>query len=457
MTQQREHWGSRIGFIFAAAGSAIGLGSLWKFPYVTGQNGGGAFVLVYLLAMFLICVPLFIAELVIGRTSQRGPVGAFAELSHQSRNWKLVGWLAVLSTFIVYSYYSVVAGWTLNYALLSLGNFTRGLTDGQISEIFNVLLVSGDINVFWHFLFVLLTVGVVYKGVREGIEHWARILTPALIILLVCLFFYSMTLDGFGEACRFVLYPHTDQLTASGILTAVGLAFFTSSLGFGVILTYGSYMNAKEDIPKTALIVEIMTVLISLIAAMMIFPIIFTGNTAPAEGPGLVFKVLPVLFAHLPGTLVISTTFFVLLVFTALTSTISLQENLVANCIELFGWSRRKSALITGGAVFLMGIPSALAASGGIFPSWTLMYGENFFETVNSIWDAWFLPISGLLTSIFVGWIFPRERRWQEFMRGTGWGKIYGVWLTLVRWVVPLMLIILLMQATGFINVDRWL
>lgn len=454
MTRAREHWGSRLGFIFAAAGSAIGLGSLWKFPYVTGQFGGGAFVLIYLLSTLFICVPLFCAELLMGRASQRSTVGAFSQLARHNQNWKGVGWLAIASTVIVFSYYAVVAGWTLNYVLLSLTQFTKGKSPDEIQGVFAILLKSGSINVLWQAAFLLITAGVVIGGVRKGIEHWSKILMPVLLILLVGLFCYGITLSGFGEATRFVLWPDFSRLTPSGILSALGLSFFTSSLGFGIILTYGSYLKPAESIPKTAIIVLLFTLAISLIAALMIFPIIFTFHLPPSGGPGLLFKTLPVLFEQLPATLLISTAFFLLLVFTALTSTVSLLENLVANCMELFNWSRRKSVWWTTCLVFVVGLPSALAGSGALFPSWVEMYGEDFFGTISNTWDRWFLPITGLLTSLFVGWKIDAKIRKEQILAGSHWRWFFYPWLFLVRWLVPLCILIFLLQAAGILNIE---
>ncbi len=454
MSRQREHWGSRLGFILAAAGSAIGLGSLWKFPYITGQNGGGAFVLIYLLCMLLVCFPLFIGELVIGRATAKTPVAAFSILSGKHSSWKGAGWLAIGATLIVFSYYAVVAGWALNYTLLSLSQFTKGRTPEEIASVFTLLASSGSINVLWQALFLLLTAGVVYGGVREGIERWAKILTPALFLILIALAIYSMTLPGFKEAARFLFVPDTARLTAHGILEALGLSFFTASLGFGIILTYGSYMRPIDDIPKTSLIVLLMTLAVALIAGIMIFPIIFSFGFEPQAGPGLVFITLPILFAKLPGTLVLSTAFFLLLVFTALTSTVSLLENLSASCMELFSWPRHRSVWIVTLLVFIMGLPSSLAASGKLFSAWPAMFGADFFVTISSLVDRWFLPISGLLISLFVGWAMPKEMRDAEFLKGTTWGRFLKPWLFLIRWLVPAMILLLIFQATGMIDVD---
>ena len=278
MAKQREHWGSRLGFIMATAGSAIGLGSLWRFPYVTGENGGGAFVLLYLIFTFLIGIPVFLGELIVGRTAQKSPVNAYSSLSNGSQ-WRMIGWLNIITNFLILSYYSVVSGWSVNYALMSLNHFTMGKTPEQIRSIFDILYKSSDMNLLFHFIFMALTAGVVYGGVRKGIEYWSKILTPALLVLLVGLFIFSVFLPGFPEAAKFILYPDFSKLGPNGILNALGMSFFTLSVGLGILVTYGSYMKPDEDIPKTGFIIGAVSVSVSLFAALMIFPIIFSFFT----------------------------------------------------------------------------------------------------------------------------------------------------------------------------------
>lgn len=450
----RESWGSKLGFLMATAGSAIGLGSLWKFPYVTGENGGGLFVLAYLVFTFLIGVPIFMAELMIGRSAQRAPVGAFAELAGQQKNWRLIGWSSVFVAFMILSYYAVVAGWSLNYALLSLLHFSAGKTTTQISETFDILYHAGDINLLWTFAFIGITTAIVYHGIRKGIEFWAKILTPALLVILVLLFLYGTTLKGFGQAFTFIFSPDTSKLSASGLLQALGLACFTLSVGMGIILTYGSYMHRSDDIPKTAFTIALMDIVVSLLASMMIFPIIFTFGFSPEEGPGLLFKTLPVVFNQLPGTLIISTVFFLLVVFAALTSTISVMEVLVATVMENFGWSRAKGALIVGAAVFILAIPSALSGSGGMFATWIEMYGKTFFETIDFFSFTWVLPINAILTAIFAGWVLDKKMRREGFLEGTRLRWVFHPWLFLVRWIVPVGVVLVILQQSGLIDID---
>jgi NSS family neurotransmitter:Na+ symporter len=436
----------------AAAGSAIGLGSLWRFPYIAGDNGGGAFVLLYIIFTYVLGVPIFIGELLIGRKTQRSPIFAYQELSKQSTNWKMVGYLNVLTSFIVLSFYCVVSGWCLNYALMSLNQFTLGKTPGQIRAIFDTVYTSADLNLFWMGIYILMNVGVVYSGIRKGIEHWSKILTPALFFILIGMFIYGLTMPGFTQAAKFIFSPTFSKLTPSAILNALGMAFFTLSVGLGIIVTYGSYLKPSENMPRTAFIVATMTILVSLMAAMMIFPIVFTFNFPPEGGPGLVFKTMPILFAKLPGSLVISTVFFLLFVFTALTSSISLLEVVVANLMELFSWNRSKAVIISAIGAFIFAVPSALAGSKALFPSWETIYGKDFFDTMNYITASWMMPIAGLLTTLFIGYVMEKQTTREEFLKGTTMGYLFRPWFFTIRYLAPLVVIIIILEQAGVLN-----
>lgn len=454
MKPTREHWGTKIGFIMAAAGSAIGLGSVWRFPYTAGEYGGGAFVLLYIICTFLLALPIFVAEQIIGRRAQTAAVAAYSNLSGKE-NWKIFGWFNVFSCLLILSFYSVIAGWCLSYTLMSLTNFTAGKTPVEIREVFDILYTSSGINLFWLFLFILLNVTIVMSGVRRGIEKWSRILTPALFILFLFLVLYSITMEGFPEAAGFIFKPDFSKLTAAGVLNALGVAFFTASVGLSIILTYGGYMKSEDNIPKNALIVLSMTILASLIAALTIFPIVFTFHFPPEGGPGLVFKTMPILFARLPGALLLSTLFFILLVFTAITSSISLLETIVANLIAKFSWSRGQTTLIAGGITFILGIPSAVAGAKGLFPEWSSIYGKDFFDSLNFLTSNWMMPIGGLVTLIFVGYILQKDVIREEFLRGSQWRILFSIWLVFVRVIAPLGVLLILLQDTGIINLKR--
>lgn len=454
MHKQREHWSSRVGFLLAAAGSAIGLGTLWKFPYVTGQYGGGLFVLIYILCIFLIGMPLFVAELILGRKAQRGAVGIFEALPTR-HEWKIAGWLGVAASFLIMSYYSVIAGWGLNYILMSLNQVYEGKTAEEIVGMFNTLSHSYDITIFWHFVFTALTVAVVYPGVRQGLEYWSRIMTSGLFLLMLGLCCYSITLEGFPEAVKFIFWPDFSKFNVSGALEALGLSFFTLSLGQGIMLTYGSYMKSNEDVPLNGGIIGISITFISLLAAITIFPIIFTFGTTPQGGPGLVFKTLPLLFSKLPGSIIISTAFFVLFVFTALTSSIALVEVVSANFMDLYGWTRKRAVLSVGIACFIFGIPSALSGSSILFANWDAIYGKTFFQTIDDLVSVWLLPIGGLLISIYSGWVLDTEIMKEEFLKGTKLGFLFRAWYFFIRYVCPIGITLILLQKSGIVDVEK--
>ena len=449
MSQLREHWSSRLGFIMAAAGSAIGLGVLWKFPYTVGNNGGGLFILVYLLCVLFVGVPLFIGELVLGRNAQLSAVGAFTgkRISHK---WKAVGWIAVLASFLIMSYYSVIAGWCMSYSLMSLTGVFKGKSIVEVGQVFEALSSSGFISTFWHALFTALTVGIVLSGVRKGIEQWSRVMTKALLVILLGLFAYSMTLGGFGKAVHFVFYPDVSRFDPFSVLEALGLAFFTLSLGQGIMITYGSYLQKTEDLPKIGLIVGSMMITVSILAALTIFPVIFTFDFPSQGGTGLIFKTLPYLFEQLPGSIVLSSVFFILFVFCAITSAVPLIEVVSANLIDMYGWNRKKAAITVGVAAFLFGVPSALSGT-GCLDSWTKVYGMDFFLTMDHLVTVWLLPVGGWLTAFFIGWKMDKSTVWQEFLTGSKWGFLWRFWLFFIRFIVPVAVFGILLQKSGLI------
>jgi len=457
MQKPREHWSSHLGFLLAAAGSAIGLGTLWKFPYVTGENGGGLFVFMYLLCTLFIGIPVLIAELLLGRRAQRGAVGIFASLSDNSAVWKTAGWLGVIASFLIMSYYSVIGGWGLNYILMSLSQSYNGLTAKEVTRQFDLLYSSGDITLFWHFLFTAITVGIVLPGVKHGVEYWSKFMMSGLFVLLISLFLYGTTMDGFSQAAHFILYPDFTKFRPSSALEALGLSFFTLSLGQGIMLTYGSYMRKTEDIPKTSFIIGGMIIVVAVLAGLMIFPVIFTFGFSPQEGRGLIFKTLPLLFSKLPGSLFISTTFFVLFTFAALTSAIAFIEVVSANLMDLLNWSRKKSVLSVGVGCFIFGIPSALSGTNIVFGNWTSIYGKSFFATVDDLVSIWLLPFAGLMVSLYAGWAFDKEFSKEEFSAGSSFKGLWRIWLFFVKWVAPIAVILIMLQQSGVINVDNLL
>ncbi len=453
--RSREHWSSHFGLIMAAAGSAIGLGTLWRVPYLTGEHGGGAFFLVYLLCILVVGVPIFIAELLIGRRTKHAPVLAFQALDHPQSRWRIAGWLSVASSFLIMSYYSVIAGFGLNYFFMSLNQFWTDKTSEEISRTFDILTASGDICLFWHLVFTAITASIVYHGIRKGIENTTRIVTSSLLVLLCSFFAYNCTLPGFAEAYRFILTPNISALTPSAILEALGLAFFTLSLGQGIMITYGSYMRRDDDIPKTALIIAAMVCCVALISAFSIFPTIFTFHQSPRGGFGLIFKTLPMLFASLPGALLISAFFFLLFVFAALGAAIALTEVIVATFIDLYGWPRKKVTLAVGASTFLFGIPSALSGSSTLFANWSLLYGSTFIETIDHITAAWLLPTSGFLLCLFAGHHISHAIAKEEFCSHSALRFLFVPWLFFIRYITPACILFIFLERTGCLNLVR--
>lgn len=453
MTKKHEHWSSKLGFIMATAGAAVGLGSLWKFPYVAGANGGGAFVLLYIIFTFIIGLPVFIGELIIGRKTQKSSVLAFPSLRKDGENWKGLGWLNFMTTLFILSYYCVIAGWVLSYIFMSLNKFSDGKSPAEIQEVFTLLSSSPGISILWLALYLLINLGIICSGIKKGIEHFAKILMPALFVILIGLFLYAITMPGFSEAVEFVFAPKFDSLSGQGVLNALGMAFFTLSVGLGINITYGSYMKKSENIPNNSLIITAMTIFVSLIAALVIFPIVFTFGFAPEAGPGLIFKTLPVVFSKLPATILLSTAFFALVLFAALTSTIALLEVLVANVIENFSISRTKAAALLSLVIFIVGIPSAVSDTSLLFPSWSTIYSKSFFATIDYISSNWMLPISALFTAIFIGWFTDKKNIRQEFATGTHLGFIATPWFFMVKYIAPLLVIFIILQEAGLIKI----
>lgn len=454
MERVREHWSSKIGFLFAAIGSAVGLGVLWKFPYTVGQNGGGLFLLAYVLCVMIIGVPVFIAEILMGRTAQRAAVGTFTQLCGENHVWKVTGWLGVISSFLIMSFYSVIAGWGMSYIIQSLSGFYRGLTAAEVRDVFTILEHSGDIVLVWHFIFTLITMLIVFSGVRAGIEYWSRIMTRALFLILISLVLYSATLPGFGKALHYLFYPDFSTFKFSSILEALGLAFFTLSLGQGIMFSYGSYMKSDDNVPEMACVVGGAVVFVAILGALTVFPVVFSFGFEPSAGTGLVFQTLPYLFARLPGAQVISVVFFALFVFCAITSAVAFIEVVATNLMELLQWERKKAVLLVSLATFIVGIPSALAASRGVFFDWPDIYGTNFLETIDRLVSVWLIPVGGLLTALFVGWVWDREESYKAFMKGCPSKSLWMMWHLSMRWLIPVLILLIILQKSEIINFD---
>ena len=581
-TQGRGAWGSRMGFIMAAAGSAVGLGNIWKFPYITGENGGGLFVIIYLVCIALVGVPIMVGEIMIGRAARRQPVGAFEAIQGKRTGWSFVGWMGVICGFIILSYYIVVAGWAMDYTLKSAANYSapiaaeatqkatdyrattpvdgmramltgkratklsrdqtaairnratqgewktyetvnaavakagndaeaararlytepgleatmakvaaldkelqdagataggeasahyRALSDSEViteatdvvrrqeifagfQKVFGGLYVDGWTGLFWAAMFMLITILVVVTGVSGGIERACMILMPTLIAILVLMVIVGMFSGGFGEAMTFVFKPDPSKLKPSGVLEALGHAFFTLSLGMGAMITYGSYQQGKDNLMAQGALIAVVDTGVALLACMAMFPIVFAFGQDPAAGPGLVFMSIPLAFAEMgAGGPLLSILFFGLLVLAALTSAISLLEVVASYFIDQRGWSRKKAGWGLGGAIFLFAIPSAFAADPDFaLASWAPGFGKNFFDTMDYLASNWMLPLGGLLIALYVGWVMPAKVRDAQ-LEGTN-KTLATAWLWTVRILAPALVLLVLLQKVGFLDAD---
>jgi len=444
--QQREHWASKFGFVLAAAGSAIGLGNIWRFPYKAGQYGGGAFVVAYIVSVFIIGVPVLIAEFIIGRSAQKSPVGAFKALRN-SRFWPLVGWLGVLTGFVILSYYSVVGGWILKYLFVSCADSFQTGTAGARFEGF---LASPGQQVLWHGIFMCVCIYIVRGGISSGIEKWSKVLMPSLLVILFVLMVNSLTTPGAADGIRFLLKPDFSKLTRAGMLEALGHAFFSLSLGMGAMLTYGSYLDKDTNISSSSLEIVILNTFYALMAGLMIFPIVFTYNVDPNAGPGLFFITLPEVFGRMPGGQIVGFFFFVLVAFAAITSAISLLEVVVSFFIDELGWTRKKSDYILGGVIFLAGVPSAFSFN--LWSGFTLFGGKNIFDLLDVLASNFMLPVGGFFIALFAGWILTHGEKEAEIKRVENAFHFYDIWHVLIQYVTPIALIIVFLYSTGLLD-----
>jgi NSS family neurotransmitter:Na+ symporter len=428
---ERGSWTGHVGFILAAAGSAIGLGNIWMFPFRAGLNGGAAFVLVYLAAVVALGIPLMVAEVLIGRATRRNPVGAMRTLRPGSA-WQLVGWLGVVAGFVILSYYGVVAGWALGYVWYAAsGTLSAAGADG-IQSIFSDLIANGPLQVFLQACFMGATILVVSGGVEAGIERASKVLMPALLLLILLLLGYSLTSAGALEGLEFLLRPRFEELGSEGVLAALGQAFFSLSLGMGAMITYGSYLEKDHSVPRAAFLIAAMDTAMAILAGLVIFPLVFTFGLEPTAGPGLVFLTLPKAFLLMPAGQMLGTMFFSLLLFAALTSAISLLEVVVAFMVDELGWSRAAASWGAGGLIFLLGIPSAVVS--------------GFLDEVDGLASNWMLPIGGLFIALFTGWVLGEDES------RSGYGREvpgFGAWRAAIRYFAPLAVGIILAQSSG--------
>ncbi|MFH2056286.1 MAG: sodium-dependent transporter [bacterium] len=441
---KRDHWHSRIGFILAATGSAIGLGNLWKFPYITWHNGGGAFVLVYLASVALVGLPIMMAEILIGRKTGQSPVPAFLKLG--GRGWSLVGGLGVLTGFVILGYYSVIAGWTISSFMQCLDWSFSGYV-APADSAFGEFLANGPLQLALTAIFSAATVSIVWFGVGKGIERCTRILMPILLAIMAYLLITVLLMPGRDQALTFLFRPSFAQLPMSGILESLGHAFFTLSLGMGVMITYGSYLQGHESVTRISLIVVFMDTLIALMACVIMYTIIFSvpGMEDQVAGStiGMLFLTLPnVFYTQMGAGALIGPLFYILVAFAALTSTISVLEVIVSFFIDHLGWKRRNAAIFAGFITYCLSVLCAISLGAVDFISTFEVFSgkEGLLSTLDHIAANWMLPVGGLLTTIFVGWFLSKKITLEQLRllnkagQPTAW---YHIWRFLVRFVAP--------------------
>ena len=451
------HWSSRMAFILAVTGSAVGLGNIWKFPYIAGQNGGGAFVLVYLVCVIVIGMPVMMSEILIGRRGRRNPIATMELLGKEegsSKHWRLVGAMGVLAGILILSYYSVIAGWTLAYTVKSGSGIFSGASAEFVSSNFadfvgNVWLVGLS-----HTIFMGITILVVARGVERGLEQAVRFMVPALLILMFVLLGYSINSGFFGQGLSFMFsvpqscmqFEPSCPLTWDSVLAAMGQAFFTLSIGMGAIMAYGAYLPEETSISGASGAVVAADTFIAILAGLVIFPLVFKNGLNPADGPGLVFDTLPLAFGQMTGGVFFSTIFFVLLVFAAWTSAIGLMEPAVAWVVEHFNRTRAQAAVIIGGMIWLIGFGSVLSFN--VLADFKF-YKGTIFDNVDFLTSNVMLPLGGLFIVIFAGWVMCRNSTSDEL---GGKGAVYKTWRVLSRYIAPVGILFVFLKAIGVLE-----
>ena len=457
-TSIHGQWSSRWIFILAATGSAVGLGNIWRFPYLTGENGGGAFVLVYLFCVVMMGIPIMMAEILLGRRGRKSPVNTMHTLAAEeglNSNWYLLGWLGVIAGFIILSYYSVIAGWTIAFIFKTgMGDFI-GLNADQTTAIFSELISNPVVLLFWHTIFMFLTIYIVSRGVKSGLEQAVKFLMPALFILLLIMVAYAMSTEKFFDGLSYLFIPDFGSLADKNLfsdvfLPALGQAFFSLSIGMGAIMIYGSYLSKESSITFNCFVIALADTSVAILAGVAIFPIVFTYGLEPSGGPGLIFISLPIAFGQMPFGTFFGSLFFILLMFAAWTSSISLLEPAVSWFVENRNMTRIKAAYIAGFIAWFLGLLTVLS-----FNHWAFEF--TFAGTIkeNGLFDIFdiltsniMLPLGGVLVAIFTSWLMSRSSTIDEL--GVGDKNIYKIWRFIVRYIAPLGVIIIFLNAMGF-------
>ncbi|MGY6629369.1 MAG: sodium-dependent transporter [Wenzhouxiangella sp.] len=452
-------WSSRLAFVLAATGSAVGLGNIWRFPYITSENGGGVFVLVYLACIVLVGLPIMFSEILIGRRGRMSPINSIRELADDAgatRAWMGLGVIGVIAGFLILSFYSVVAGWTLHYGWLYFKELIgTGAPITDPADTFGSLLANAGEITFWHGVFMLMTVSVVAFGVEKGLERGVSILMPILFMLLLILLGYGMSTGFFQEAVVFLFKPDWSLLSGSMVVTALGQAFFTLSLGMCAIMTYGAYLPSDVNIPRVGVTIALADTAVALIAGLAIFPIVLafivapdpTLDTIPPGGPGLIFQSLPLAFSAMPFGIAFGMAFFLLLSVAAWTSSISLMEPATAYLVEATNLSRKGAALLVAALAWMMGLASVFS-----FNLWSSVSigGKDIMSAIEYVAADIMLPVGGLLTALFAGWVLSKKITRDELdAKMPDWA--FKGWLWLTRVVTPFLILIVLGNILGIL------
>ena len=454
-------WSSKLIFIFAATGSAVGLGNIWKFPWMTGENGGGAFVLIYIVSVLIIALPIMMAEVFIGRHGKQNPVASLKYLANESSsfnfievdkslnrvrskrqsysnyddysNWQLVGWAGIIAGILILSFYSVIAGWTISYIFKAATGVFDAISLEQSQRLFNDFISDPEKLLAWHTMFMIFTCYIVAKGVRGGLEKAVKFFIPSLFFLLICLAIYSMTLPGFYDGISYMFIPDIAKIDSNVILSAMGMAFFSLSIGMGSLMIYGSYLSDKSSITEVTAIVAFADTFVAILAGIIIFPMVFTYNLDPSSaGPGLIFQTLPIAFGAMPGGSIIATLFFILLFFAAITSSISLIEPAISYMVEQYSLTRAKATFRMGFITWVLGLGTILSFN---YLSEYKFLGMTFFNLLDNFTSKVMLPLGGLLMAVFVGFIVKRNIVEEELKLNT---IIFNSWRLIIRFIAPI-------------------
>jgi len=446
----RGEFSNRFGVIAASAGSAIGLGNIWRFPYITGEYGGGAFLCVYLFFTVALGIPLVLSELVIGRKAKRDTFGAFKRLAPNSL-WKFIGILGLFAAFFILAFYSVVAGWGLDYVFASVNNTFVSQSPGQLNDLFLIFIRDPYCPILFQVLFMVLTGTIVFFGIKNGIEKNVKIIMPLLFVLIIALDIRAVTLPGAKEGLNFLFNPDFSKLTAQGFMCALGQAFFSLSVGMGIFITYGSYIKDNENLINVSLSVPLADTIIAILAGVAIFPAVFAFGIEPGSGPGLIFITLPNIFQQMPGGYIFSIFFFLLFVLAALTSSISLLEVVVSFFDEELKMKRSVATILATSIITLLGMVCSLSL--GLLDDYTFI-GKNLFDSLDWVSSNLLMPLGGMAISIFVGWKLSKSMVKKELEKNGSIisSSFLSVFIFIVKYIAPVAILIIALYGVGLIK-----